>query len=244
MDEKKQTRYELKTGEHIILKSVLPTENIEKLKEVANRLQDSKSRPIYIANEKLLGEHTKKRYESAGMNFILKHAKPWIRRMIGEQILILTNKALIRRTWPLSEAEARNLGHNASNLTWHQDSNHKHGDKPMIVMMISLQDGAGVTRPGLSILQCPTNQFEGVFGYEGNRVDEFEKKITEQQGELRVTNPTLNSGDLLLFNGLTFHRTFSNQFMNDHRDALLVRIVRPEHAKNFIKTPHLIVKTR
>ena len=49
-------------------------------------------------------------------------------------------------------------------------------------------------------------------------------------------------GDLLIFNGLTFHRTFSNQFMNKSRDALLVRIVKPEDAKKFAKGPHLIIK--
>ena len=30
----------------------------------------------------------------------------------------------------------------------------------MVVMMAFLQDGAGVARPGLSILECPTKQFE------------------------------------------------------------------------------------
>ena len=109
-------------------------------------------------------------------------------------------------------------------------------------MMAFLQDGAGVARPGLSILECPTKQFEGIFGYEGNRVKEFEDSVMNKHGKLRVTSPKCDMGDLLIFNGLTFHRTFSNQFMNKSRDALLVRIVKPEDAKNFAKGPHLIIK--
>ena len=233
----------LKTGEHIVLRSVVPEVALQKLRLVSNRLGDTNSRPIYIADETSLGENKAERYKSAGLTSVLAQASPWLRAMIGERWLILNNKVLLRRTWPLSEKKARQLGHNASNLTWHQDSNQKHGNKPMVVMMVALQDGAGLTRPGLSILKSSTERFEGVFGYQGNRVDEFEKDVRQRYGGFNVATPVLNAGDVLIFDGLTFHRTYSDESMNSHRDALLIRAIRPEDADNFPKGPHLIVKT-
>ena len=244
MPDEYQTAKLLKTGEHIIVKSVLPETNIARLSNIANRLENTESRPIYVAREPLLGDNASDRYLSAGIDIILKRASTWLKATLGEKWLILANKSLLRRTWPLSEREARELGHNASNLTWHQDSNYKHGIKPMVVMMVPLQNGAGSRRPGLSILEMPTNQFEGVFGYEGNRVDEFERKVIKKYGQFKTSNPVLDSGDLLIFNGLTFHRTFSKDTMNSHRDALLIRAIKPEDAENFPNGPHWIIKTR
>ena len=70
------------------------------------------------------------------------------------------------------------------------------------------------------LLESATSQFEGVFGYEGNRVNEFEENVCKRDGHIRTATPTLNSGDLLIFDGLTFHRTFSHQNMNDHTQNL------------------------
>ena len=236
---KDHANFGLKTGEHVALPNILPDKYLKRLQNVASRLNNIESR---LCLEKDLGENTAERYTAAGINIILQEAKPWIKTIIGKDWLILTNKVLLRRTWPIGEVDARKLGHNASNLTWHQDSNYKHGSNPMVVMMVVLQNGAGLTRPGLSILESYTNQFEGIFGYEGNKVDQFEQMILERHGEVRIANPILNSGDLLIFNGLTFHRTFANQTMNAHRDALLIRIVRPKDAGNFPGAPHMMIK--
>ena len=143
-DQRKYPR-PLNTGEFTIIRGTLPGTTLDRLRATANQLRDIKSRPIYIANEMSLGKNKLERYGNAGLKNILRHAEPWLKAMIGNEWLILTNKALIRRTWPISESEACGLGHNASNLTWHQDSNYQHGDKPMVVMMLSLQDGAGST---------------------------------------------------------------------------------------------------
>ena len=231
----------LKTGQKVIIKHVLEKSTLNKLNQIANKLNCTESRPIYIAKEEALGSSPLERYKSAGVNTILNKAAPIIEATIGKKWLILTNKVLIRRTWPISEEESRKLGHNASNLTWHQDSNFKHGASPMVVLMAFLQDDAGRTRPGLSILEAPTNEFEGIFGYEGNRVEEFEQKIHQQHGSFKVSKPTLDSGDVLIFNGLTFHRTFSSESMKTHRDALLIRVIKPKHHINFPSDNNLIV---
>lgn len=237
-----QLGQKLETGKYAIIKKALPEANIKQLRRLSRNLMGINSRPVYIANERMLGNNMSERYSNAGIPSVLKTGKPWIQAMIGKKCLILTNKVLLRRTWPISESRARNLGHNASNLTWHQDSNHKHGDKPMVVMMISLHDGAGSRCPGLSILKSPTNYFQGVFGYEGNRVEEFEQAMLDQQGSFKTEIPDLNSGDMLIFNGLTFHRTFSHESMKSHRDALLIRIIKPEDAENFPDNSHMIIK--
>lgn len=171
---------------------------------------------------------------------MLKAAEPILRKHIGENWLILEEKSLLRRTWPLSKDESNALGHNASNLTWHQDSNPKQQDREMVVLMTILQDGGGITRPGLSILNTPVEHFEGIYGYEGHRVDTFEQSILQRYGKLQMTSPAINAGDLLIFNGLTFHRTYSNSAMKYHRDGLLVRIIKPEDRGNFPDGNHLL----
>ena len=242
MDSKKHLSKILNTGEYIVIKNALPENYRSRLAKLADKLDNPRSRPIYIANEISLGKTTIERYKASGIHILLSRTKPLIESMIGTSFLVLTNKVLLRRTWPISEEEARNLGHNASNLTWHQDSNIRHGDKPMIVMMVSLQDGAGSTKPGLSILKSPTRSFRGIYGYEGKRVEEFKEEMLTNYGAFNVENPELNAGDLLIFDGLTFHRTFSHQSMNSPRDALLVRIIKPNDAANFAKGPHLTIK--
>ena len=108
---------ELKTGEYITINNVLSEKHTNKLKEITGRLKSSDSRPIYIAKEDSLGGNVAERYHSAGLDVILRKSTPWIKAMIGPRWLVLANKALLRRTWPMSEKEARGLGHNASNLT-------------------------------------------------------------------------------------------------------------------------------
>ena len=244
MREPEDKENRLRTGQHIVVKNALPEKYVKRLENVTEKLLTIKSRPRYISEEELLGTDAVRRYERAGLGNIFEKAKPWIQDLIGPNWLILSHKVLLRRTWPISESKARNLGHNASNLTWHQDSNDKHQNKPMIVLMVSLQDGAGISRPGLSILDKKTEQFEGIFGYEGNRVDEFEEKMRGQDGQFNVVNPILNRGDLLIFDGLTFHRTYSTEKMTGHRDALLVRLVKPQDRHNFPAGNHCVVKSR
>ena len=233
---------DLTTGKYTIIKRALPSQQLGKLELIASKLNKANKKPIYIAAEDMLGTNAVERYKTAGIDMLIKKAEPVIKELLGKEWLILTNKVLLRRTWPLSEKESRQLGHNASNLTWHQDSNFKHQGKPMVVLMTPLQDQAGLTRPGLSILDLPTDEFLGVRGYEGDRVEEFEECMKQKYGELKIKTPILDAGDLLIFNGLTFHRTFSKETMKEHRDALLVRLIRPEDGKNFPEAKHYAVR--
>ena len=236
---------DLKTGEYIVVNNVLPKIKIDRLTQLAGqKFNNEESRPIYIHQEESLGKDIETRYRAAGVHVILQHAAPWLNHLIGPEWLILSNKVLLRRTWPLSEHQSRSLGHNASNLTWHQDSNPRHNDCPMLVMMVVLQNRSGVSRPGLSILKTPIHEFQGVYGYEGGRVDEFERRIKQECGQLYIATPELNAGDLLIFNGLTFHRTYAHQAMKEHRDALLVRVVQPKHQQNFPKGIHWTIHSK
>ena len=232
--------YILSNGKYSILRGVLHETQLNILRSLANKkLKTKKTPPIYICDQDILGKDSIERYRNACLKKLLKSCHPWIKNNIGEQWLILSHKFLLRRTWPLSEDTARSMGHNASNLTWHQDSNPQHKSNPMVVIMAFLQNNAGDSRPGISIIDANTETFEGVYGYEGNRVDELENKIIKDHGELRIQSPLTHAGDVILFNGLTFHRTFSNSKMTKHRDALLLRIVNPKHVANFPSGPHL-----
>ena len=232
--------YKLTNGEYKVIRGVLHEKQISTLRKLADEnLKTQEARPLYICKQQKLGKQIIERYQQSGLKDLLRSCHPWLKNNIGDQWLILSHKFLLRRTWPLSEHAARRMGHNASNLTWHQDSNPTHKSKPMIVIMVFLQNNAGYSRPGLSIIDANTEKFEGVYGYEGNRIDELEKKIIKQHGELRIRSPLSHAGDVIIFNGLTFHRTYSNSKMTKHRDALLLRIVNPIHIANFQPGPHL-----
>ena len=230
----------LSPGRYVRLPRALPGVKLERLRQLARQhLQQPEDRPLRLAEQKALGATLRERYRAAGVFALLEAARPWLEASLGPRWLVLANKVLLRRTWPMAEGDALGLGHNASNLVWHQDSNASHGARPMVVLMTCLQDGSGTTVPGLSLLEAPVSEFLGMFGYEGKRVPAFERQIAERFGELRLVTPVLNAGDLLLFDGLTFHRTASNGAMTGHRDALLIRVVRPEDAVHFPPGPHL-----
>ena len=241
MDQTK-TKFKLDSGMSKIRPNVLPKKIIKRLENIANEyMKDTNSRPVYIGRQAQLGKETRERYINSGLKYIIQASRPWIEKNIGKNFLIINSKSLIRRTWPMSETNSRQLGHNASNLTWHQDSNIKHKESPMLVLMVMMQDECGSVRPGLSIMEETTNNFESIYGYEGNKVEEFEDKVIEKYGRMRTYTPKLNAGDLLIFNGLTFHRTYSNEKMKKSRDALLIRIIKPKDASNFPNENNVII---
>lgn len=232
----------LQPGQHVRLPAVLPLPKLQRLRHLADlHLSRAGDRPLRLADQAVLGPSPEARYRAAGVQALLAAARPWLEATLGPRWLVLAGKVLLRRTWPLAEERVRDLGHNANNLVWHQDSNARHGDRPMVVLMTTLQDGTGAVVPGLTLLEAPVRQFEGMFGYEGGRVAQFEREMAEQFGELRTVTPVLSAGELLLFDGLTFHRTASHEAMDGHRDGFLVRVVRPEDAAHFEAGPHLLM---
>lgn len=232
----------LQPGQHVRLPEALPHPKLERLRHLADlHLSQPGDRPLRLADQHSLGPTPEARYRAAGVFALLAAARSWLEVMIGPRWLVLAGKVLLRRTWPLEERAARELVHNANNLVWHQDSNLRHGDRPMVVLMTTLQDGTGSVVPGLTLLEAPVKRFEGMFGYEGTRVEQFERQMAEQFGELRTVTPVLSAGELLLFDGLTFHRTASHGAMAGPRDGFLVRVVRPEDAAHFEAGPHLLI---
>ena len=83
----------LKTGQKVIIKHVLEKSTLNKLNQIANKLNCTESRPIYIAKEEALGSSPLERYKSAGVNTILNKAAPIIEATIGKKWLILTNNS-------------------------------------------------------------------------------------------------------------------------------------------------------
>ena len=233
----------MQTGKYMVVKGILDKEHVKELKKLADqKLIHEKARPLYIAKEESLGKSIIERYKKAGITSTLVKCSKIISREIGNKWLILENKVLVRRTWPMSKIKSESINNNASNLTWHQDSNERHQDKQMLVMLITLDDNFGIDKPGLQIMNAETNSFEGIFGYEGHKVWKFEREIMQRHGVLKLEMPTLDKGDGIIFNGLTFHRTYSSENMNHPRDALLIRIINPKDVKNFEAGQHLVIK--
>ncbi len=238
-DEENQFR-KLKTGQYITIEKSLPEIKIQRLLRIADqRFKKVSDRPLYIADEITLGDSVEKRHQLSGALAMLKKAKNLLQTNIGDEIAIIRQKTLLRRTWPMSEDHSRKLGHNASNLTWHQDSNPKHGNRAMIVLMASLQDGFGEQIPGLSIHNLEVNSFKGIYGYDGKKVEIFEKQAKEVDKNSQIKRPRLNRGDMIIFDGLTFHRTYATETMTSPRDALLVRVVKPKDTQNFGELQHI-----
>ena len=236
-------RLAMKTGEHIVIKNILGRDNVENLKKIADaKFKTEKELPFVISKQKHLGANIRERYENAGVLRAIAKCSDILKREIGKELLITGNKSLVRRTWPMGDHKSKSIKTNASNLTWHQDTNQKHQDKAMIVIMCNLDETFGIDRPGLQLINADTKEFKGYFGYEGHKTSTVEKEILREHGVLKIEAPLLGKGDGLIFNGLTFHRTYSNEDMEKTRDALLIRIVKPCDEDNFDSGDHLTIR--
>ena len=161
----------METGSHLTIRQLLGDDHINKIKTLANKKLISKdSRPFYIAHENEFGDSIIERYKSTGVINAIKKCTDIISKEIGREWLVLENKVLVRRTWPMSKYKSEKLESNASNLTWHQDTNEKHQAKAMIVLMCGLDDGFSIDRPGLQLIDADVKTFRGIYGYEGGKL--------------------------------------------------------------------------
>lgn len=141
---------------------------------------------------------------------------------------ILKQRTLLRRTFPPSQLPQAHG--NANNQYWHQDSNPKFNDAPMLTLWIPLQNGAGVNCPGLEIIDAPVSYFSILHGDSSQSIDGI---LRQMFPETKVIPLAANAGDCLVFNGLTFHQTLTTPAMESHRDALLIRIIDAADADAF-----------
>ena len=146
----------------------------------------------------------------------------------GSRPAILKRRSILRRTFPTRGLPAQHG--NANNQFWHQDSNARFNNAPMLTLWIPLQDHAGVVRPGLQFIDAPVAHFSLVHG---DSSPEVANVLAQMFPASRIVSPYAPAGTCLAFNGLTFHQTWTTPLMTAHRDAMLVRIIEARSAHLF-----------
>ncbi len=144
------------------------------------------------------------------------------------QPVILKKRTILRRTFPAS-CFPSSIG-NVNNQHWHQDSNIQFNDSLMLTLWIPLQDRSGLTRPGLQIIDSPVSYFSMEHGDSSPDIFPFLSQLFPKS---KISSLQASAGDCIVFNGLTFHKTFTTPAMTEHRDALLIRIIDKEFAHIF-----------
>ncbi|MES2869683.1 MAG: hypothetical protein V4749_08950 [Pseudomonadota bacterium] len=153
---------------------------------------------------------------------------------IGSRPAILKRRTILRRTFPPCRLPAQ-LG-NANNQFWHQDTNAQFNDAPMLTLWIPLQEGSGTIRPGLQIIDAPVAYFSIVHGDSSRAIAPL---LSQMFPASRVESLQVAAGECIVFNGLTFHQTWTTEHMMQHRDALLIRIIEERSAHLFaVVDPH------
>jgi len=155
---------------------------------------------------------------------ILRNAVPE-----GNRFTILMNRCLLRRTYSMLDNMA--VIKNRNNQHWHQDSNGLFQNRPMLTIWAPLQQGAGESIPGLEIAKLSVDRFIPRLGDGAEHLEDICDITGKINQNTRVA--LVKTGGCLVFNGLTFHRTYTTSDMVGLRDALLVRICPEIHAAYF-----------
>jgi len=147
----------------------------------------------------------------------------------GDEYVILMNRCLLRRTYA-KRGNGSTLK-NRNNQHWHQDSNILFQNRPMLTIWVPLQEGAGTSIPGIEIADTNIDQFLPVLGDGEENLERIclESASSNQSSAVAC----VGAGGCVVFNGLTFHRTYTTIKMAGFRDALLVRICPKIHASYF-----------
>ena len=98
----------------------------------------------------------------------------------------------------------------------------------MVTLWIPLQDGAGLTSPGLEWSDIPIHYFSWKHG-DGSSQALIDLDLRAESYEQNsIHSVSVERGSVLAFNGLTCHRTMLSKRMTRHRDALLIRFINTE----------------
>ena len=147
----------------------------------------------------------------------------------NNDLVLLMNRCIIRRTY--SRTSNNLIIRNRNNQHWHQDSSLQFQSRPMLTIWIPLNNHAGKLVPGIEIADIEVNYFSSLSGDEAIDIASIGKELSISS--ICTSVPLVSAGGCVVFNGLTFHRTFVNNSMNGFRDSLLLRITPSEHAAFF-----------
>jgi len=214
----------LATGKYVHVCDVINSETIGELLSSCDRLLNSVGTPPIkvFENPSIIHQSALQSIVRIALASLPDSLPP------SSQPVILKKRTLLRRTFPPSCFESK-VG-NTNNQFWHQDSNIRFNDCPMLTIWIPLQDRSGETRPGLQIIDSPVSYFSVEHGDSSPDIFPF---LSQLFPDSRIVSIEASAGDCIVFNGLTFHQTFTTSVMAEHRDALLIRVLDRESAHRF-----------
>jgi hypothetical protein len=217
------------TGKWIHIKQALTAQAIKNLIMFCDKCfphPGTQPRALHTLVESV---ETTKVFTMFGLVSLLQYLAREVQPDMGESLTIISPRTLLRRTYPIT-TKYNDPSMNMHNQHWHQDSNSMFGARPMLTIWIPLQSESGICRPGINIMNVPTNRFHSDIG---DGYQQAKEELVKEFGEIEINTPLIDAGDAVVFNGLTFHQTFSTENMLHHRDALLIRIVRSHEAIHF-----------
>ena len=166
----------------------------------------------------------------------IESVKPNLISSLGISCSLVLDKLSIRRTKP-------NIGNSLEVASavkrpyfgWHQDSNPIYKEKPMFVMWIPLEDDCGVNRPSISILKSKAanqsyNTKLNSWRFDGSRNSTSDNDILNyyHTNSHDLHDVKCNLGDIVIFDGLTFHKSSSSPGMVLSRSAIVARFIPTE----------------
>ena len=218
------------TGQYCTLDNVVDANTILRLRETCDHQFSMPGRPPVSIPD----------LEESDRSFMQRLAKRIARQALAacdvnnESInqgdyTLLMSRCLLRRTYSpdiwLEEYRNKNNQH------WHQDSNPLFGSRPMLTIWIALQEGAGSLKPGLELSTLPALEFSTSYGDCAERIEDVATAYGIHNYQQTVADVPI--GCAIVFNGMTFHRTFVSEEMTGHRDALLIRLCKSADCKFF-----------
>ena len=221
------------TGSWMQVKEVLSQETVKELSVICDQCFPKPGTPPRQLQTISKEQNATEVFVKFGIVDLLKNLAREVQPGLGHSLTIIGTRTLLRRTYPIN-IEYKDPSRNMHNQDWHQDSNSVFGTRPMLTIWIPLQGESGISRPGISIMKAPVSKFHPDFG---DGCINAKAELKEEFGEVEIETPQVNAGDAVVFNGLTFHQTFSTEKMLYHRDALLIRVIR-SHEVSYFPTAH------
>lgn len=229
----------LPTGSYLHCKNIISIEEINQLIAICDHYFLSNKAPLQLKDAFQDPRST------------IWEGKPWLKKAItsvakmlskeglfNNGIAIIQARCLLRRTYPINHFSSEKPYGNNNNQNWHQDSNARMNNRRMVTIWIPLQPGAGNTCPGISICNAQPDRFNTWLG-DGCCWEDLTSKYNEFT--LTETTPIVSQGDAVIFDGLTYHQTYTNIQMEQHRDALLLRFTEPQFIQHFPNADPLII---
>jgi hypothetical protein len=222
------------TGTACHFANAIESQNIRLLRAIFIRqVADQGSAPMELTqifdHEKLVVEELLISLSRSVLRGIAKNEKLIDPAQEEGEFAILMNRCLLRRTY--STLDKGTTIKNRNNQHWHQDSSVSFQNRPMLTIWAPLQKGAGKSIPGIEIAELSINHFVPRLGDGVEHLEEVCKESASGNQNTQVA--TVEPGGCIVFNGLTFHRTYTTSEMVGYRDALLVRICPKMHAPFF-----------